>query len=143
MKTIVPLLLAAQITQPLSIRFSKPPMVSSAVQVRPHDERWVAPQRETLRVNPWASHPKVEAGGRKVFLQRCATCHGNDGRGSTKAPDLTRVSVRSQTDGALFWKISGGNTYTGMPTFSFLPEPQRWQLVLHLRAIAQLPPRSP
>jgi hypothetical protein len=26
-----------------------------------------------------------------------------------------------------------GNAYAGMPTLSFLPEIQRWQLVLHLR----------
>jgi hypothetical protein len=32
--------------------------------------------------------------------------------------------VRSQSDDALFWKISGGDTREGMPTFSFLPEAQ-------------------
>jgi hypothetical protein len=41
--------------------------------------------------------------------------------------------VQAQSDGALFWKISSGNTHSGMPAFSFLPEPQRWQLVLRLR----------
>jgi ribosomal protein S6E (S10) len=44
--------------------------------------------------------------------------------------------VQQQSDGALFWKISGGNSRQGMPAFSFLPEPQRWQLVLHIRASA-------
>jgi ribosomal protein S6E (S10) len=50
--------------------------------------------------------------------------------------------VQAQTDGALFWKISGGNSHQGMPAFSFLPDPQRWQLVLHLRAIATPAARS-
>ena len=43
--------------------------------------------------------------------------------------------VQAQTDGALFWKIASGNTRRGMPTFSYLPEPQRWQLVLALRGL--------
>jgi hypothetical protein len=49
--------------------------------------------------------------------------------------------VQSQRDGALFWKISTGNTREGMPAFSFLPEPQRWQLVLHVRGLADDRPR--
>jgi len=44
--------------------------------------------------------------------------------------------VQVQSDGALYWKITGGNTRGGMPTFSFLPELQRWQLVMHLRTLA-------
>jgi hypothetical protein len=44
--------------------------------------------------------------------------------------------VQAQTDGQLYWKINTGNTRAGMPAFSFLPELQRWQLVLQLRAIA-------
>jgi hypothetical protein len=47
--------------------------------------------------------------------------------------------VQVQTDGALFWKISTGNTRKGMPAFSFLPEAQRWQLVLRLRTLANRP----
>jgi mono/diheme cytochrome c family protein len=79
----------------------------------------------------------ARAGGDKLFRERCATCHGADGRGTADAPDLTPPVVQSQSDGALFWKISGGNAYAGMPTFSFLPELQRWQLVLHLRELAR------
>jgi len=37
----------------------------------------------------------------------------------------------------LFWKISTGNTRGGMPSFSFLPDTQRWQLVMHLRALGR------
>jgi hypothetical protein len=43
--------------------------------------------------------------------------------------------VQAQSDGALFWRISAGNAYDGMPSFSYLPELQRWQLVLHLRTL--------
>lgn len=105
-------------------------------RVREHDPSWVAPERAALKPNPLASHRDLAAGGRKIFEQRCATCHGADARGTDRGPDLLASDVLAQTDGALFWKIGSGNTRTGMPSFSFLPEAQRWQIVLHLRALA-------
>src|SRR5947207_2789483 len=98
------------------------------------DVAWVAPAEAAARANPLAGRTDVAAGGRKIFGQRCAECHGADARGTDRAPDLTASDVQEQSDGALFWKISSGNTRTGMPSFSFLPEAQRWQLVLSLRA---------
>ena len=99
------------------------------------DPAWTAPASASGKPNPFVNRPEMAAGGRKVFLQRCATCHGDDGRGSERAPDVSAPGVQAQSDGALFWKISSGNSRTGMPAFSFLPEPQRWQLVLHLRTL--------
>lgn len=43
--------------------------------------------------------------------------------------------VQAQTDGTLFWKITNGNASHGMPSFSKLPELQRWQLVLYIRSL--------
>ncbi len=103
--------------------------------------RWTAPPDAARRTNPLAARPDAAAGGRKLFEQRCAACHGNGGEGTRKGPDLTATHVQGQSDGALFWKITQGNTRGGMPTFSFLPEPQRWQLVLHLRRLETPPPR--
>lgn len=112
------------------------PTAAYHVRLQERNADWAAPANAASRPNPLASRPDAEAGGRKVFLQRCATCHGGDGRGTSKGPDLTHADVQSQSDGALFWKIGGGNTRAGMPTFSFLPEAQRWQLVLRLRTLA-------
>jgi mono/diheme cytochrome c family protein len=97
------------------------------------DTEWTAPSDAAARANPLAARPALAAGGRKIFSQRCVECHGADARGSDRAPDLTAAEVQAQTDGALFWKISTGNTRVGMPSFSFLPQAQRWQLVLALR----------
>lgn len=107
----------------------------AAEQVRERDPGWVAPERAAARINPIAGRTDLAAGGRKVFLDRCAMCHGEDGRGTDKAPDLRQPGVQAQSDGELFWKISSGNTHEGMPAFSFLPEGQRWQLVLQLRSV--------
>jgi len=112
------------------------PIVGHALQVRSHDPAWLAPVSAASKRNPLADRADARPGGGRLFRDRCSTCHGDDGRGTAKAPDLTLPLVQSQSDGALFWKISGGNAYAGMPTFSFLPEPQRWQLVLHLRELS-------
>ena len=111
------------------------PVLAQGVHVRDRDPDWVAPTKDTSNVNPLANRPEAALGGQKVFQQRCATCHADDGRGTPKAPDLTQLDVQAQSDGALYWKISGGNSRHGMPAFSFLPALQRWQLVLHLRAL--------
>ena len=111
-------------------------LVASEAAIAQKAGGWTAPPDAGRRTNPLANRPDAVAGGRKLFEQRCATCHGHDGQGTRKGPDLTANRVQTQPDGALFWKITQGNTREGMPTFSFLPEPQRWQLVLHLRVMS-------
>jgi mono/diheme cytochrome c family protein len=115
---------------------------ADGIQVRDRDATWIAPPEQAAKLNPLAARPDAVTGGAKVFHQRCAACHRDDGRGTAKAPDLTHPDVQGQSDGALFWKISSGNAHAGMPTFSFLPEPQRWQLVLQVRALMTARPSS-
>ncbi len=104
-------------------------------QVPAHDLEWVAPPDAAARTNPLATRPETAAGGEKLFRQRCIACHGDDARGTSGGPDLTAEEVQAESDGALFWKIGSGNSRRDMPSFSFLPELQRWQLVLHLRSL--------
>src|SRR4051812_43135137 len=110
------------------------PLAGQSTQPRERDPGWLAPAGESERANPLAGLPALSAGGGKLFKQRCSECHGLDARGTTRAPDLHAADVQAQTDGSLFWKISSGNTRSGMPSFSFLPAQQRWQLVLFLRS---------
>jgi len=51
------------------------------------------------------------------------------------AADLQLRSCRIKVTATLFWKITNGNPDRGMPSFSKLPEPQRWQLVLFVRKL--------
>jgi mono/diheme cytochrome c family protein len=106
---------------------------------RQRDPSWVAPDRAASKPNPLAGRPELASGGRKIFEQRCAQCHGDDAQGTSRAPSLLSRRVQAETDGALFWKISSGDTRAGMPSFSYLPAPERWQLVLHLRSLAPVP----
>ena len=107
-----------------------------AAQTRHDDPSWTAPNHAASKPNPLSNRPELAAGGRKIFEQRCTQCHGDDAQGTSRAPNLLSRRVQTQSDGALFWKISSGDTRAGMPTFSYLPAPERWQLVLHLRSLA-------
>lgn len=101
------------------------------------DAGWQAPAAAMSRPNPLASRPEAAAGGEKLFKRNCVECHGENGSGLAKknAADLLLPEVQAQSDGTLFWKITNGNTDRGMPSFSRLPELQRWQLVLYMRTL--------
>ena len=110
--------------------------IAGSREAQGHEQHaWTAPRNAARKTNPLAGRSDLAAGGQKLFRQRCTQCHAENGIGGSRAPDLTRGAVQAQSDGALFWRISAGNAYDGMPSFSFLPEPQRWQLVLHLRTL--------
>jgi len=110
------------------------------VDYRP-DANWQAPPDAKSKKNPLADKPQAAAGGKKLFLRNCVECHGEDCSGVVKkhAADLQLPLVQKQSDGTLFWKITNGNTDRGMPSFSNLPEMQRWQLVLFLRTLKPAP----
>jgi len=101
------------------------------------DPKWHVPTDAVGKLNPLAQKPEATAGGKKLFQRNCVECHGATGAGVQKkhAADLQLPIVQEQSDGALFWKITNGNTDHGMPSFSRLPELQRWQLVLYLRSL--------
>ena len=101
------------------------------------DPAWHAPLEAAARPNPFAHRQAAMAGGRKLFQRNCAECHGEDGSGLVRkhAADLQLPIVQEQTDGALFWKITNGNPDRGMPSFSRLPEAERWQIILYLRSL--------
>jgi len=101
------------------------------------DASWRAPVEAASRTNSLANRPQAAAGGRKLFLRDCEECHNQDGSGIVKkhSADLQLLVVQQQSDGTLFWKITNGNPGRGMPSFSKLPELERWQLVLFLRTL--------
>jgi hypothetical protein len=43
--------------------------------------------------------------------------------------------VENATDGELAWLLRNGSLRKGMPTWSSLPEPERWQLIAFLRSL--------
>jgi len=72
--------------------------------------------------------------GRRIFSENCAFCHGADGRGGERAPDITTSSLDSRTD--LPKLIRNGLPNRGMPGTD-LPSVQVSSLVVYLRSIAR------
>lgn len=112
-----------------------PPLLSAQNLNYHQDPNWKVPFEAAEKQNPLAEKPDLAAGGKKLFTRNCVECHGPSGQGLKKAANLPLAAVQDQSDGALFWKITNGNPDRGMPSFSRLPELQRWQIVLYLRML--------
>ena len=60
-------------------------------------------------------------------------------QGGKKAPSLLAPEVQQATPGTLFWLLTNGVVRRGMPVWSKLPEPQRWQLVSFVKSLSAAP----
>src|ERR1035437_2847869 len=122
-------------------------------------ERLLARTARTLSIplsgrhesNPWKPTPEILKEAREHYLNRCATCHGQDGGAQTdvgrglypKPPDLRRPETQQLTDGELHYIIRNGVRLTGMPGWGN-PHDARdddsWKLVLFIRSLAGVTP---
>jgi mono/diheme cytochrome c family protein len=97
-----------------------------------------APIKAVTRHNPLQHDPEAVAAGAKLYGLHCAECHGQTGeggQGSKKGPSLRAGEVQQATPGTLFWVLTNGVVRRGMPVWSKLPEPQRWQLVSFVKSL--------
>jgi len=93
------------------------------------------PDADRRKVNPYAGQPDAIAAGAKMFADHCAQCHGPDARGHGKRPSLRSGRVQSATDGEIFWLLRNGNLTRGMPDWSFIPGPSRWQIIAYVKSL--------
>jgi mono/diheme cytochrome c family protein len=93
------------------------------------------PAKAAGRRNPLESDPEAMAAGAKLFEMHCAECHGANADGGKKGPSLRAEEVQQATPGTLFWLLTNGVVRKGMPVWSRLPEPQRWQLVSYIKSL--------
>jgi cytochrome c oxidase cbb3-type subunit III len=74
--------------------------------------------------------------GQKLFVSSCAGCHGLDGRGGERAPNIAgREKVQRLADADLVRIIQQGVPGTGMPAFHSLSLADVKALVAHLRVL--------
>lgn len=99
------------------------------------DWHQAVPDKARRRQNPLAADPQAAAAGAKLFQQHCAQCHGRDAGGRSGKPALRTHRVRLATPGELEWLLTNGSLRHGMPSWSRLPEPQRWQIVSYLKTL--------
>jgi mono/diheme cytochrome c family protein len=99
------------------------------------NQKWLekVPAKQRARANPYAGNPAAIAGGHRLFEEHCATCHGADLEGTPGKPSLRTPVVEQATDGELFWLLKNGDLRDGMPSWSSLPEPERWEIVAFLK----------
>ena len=120
-------------------------------------EAWIARQARAAaipaaarsRKNPIPSSPEVLAEARDHWADHCATCHANDGSGSTQngkgtyppSPDMRLDETQRKSDGELFYIIQNGIRLSGMPAWasgSGHDEQDSWKLVHFIRHLPQL-----
>jgi len=110
---------------------------------------WSAPSSLRGRKNPVALTPAVLAAARAHFADHCASCHGNDGKGTSalgalmypRTPDMTQPGTQALSDGEIFAIIENGVRLTGMPAFgSGTPQSaaESWALVHFIRHLPRL-----
>ena len=114
-----------------------------------HDPKkdWPVPAEAKAMKNPLPETPEGLAAAKAIYVDKCAQCHGDGGKGDgteaemydVKPADLTDAHMMSEmTDGEIFYKISNGRM--PMPAFKKqLNEEQRWQLVHFVRTFAPKP----
>jgi mono/diheme cytochrome c family protein len=93
------------------------------------------PDKARAKRNPLERDPDAAAAGEKLFEQHCAECHGMKAEGTKKAPSLLNQQLQQVSPGAIFWIVTNGVVRRGMPVWSKLPEPERWQIVTFLRSL--------
>ena len=90
----------------------------------------------SLRAQQRASSPAALLQGRQVFSSSCAGCHGLDGRGGERAPDIaSKPEVQRLSSAALTRMVHDGVPGTGMPSFRLLGASRIQAVVLYVRSL--------
>ncbi|MBI2283373.1 MAG: c-type cytochrome [Bacteroidetes bacterium] len=104
---------------------------------------WPVPDKAAKAVNPQKNDAASVSAGKTLWGKHCASCHGKTGLGDgskaaqlkTQPEDLSKASFHTQSDGAIFFKISEGRE--DMPSFKKkLPDTEDiWNLVNYMRTL--------
>jgi mono/diheme cytochrome c family protein len=102
---------------------------------------WVAPERASHRENPLPSTADAVKRGHSLFHRDCEQCHGKTGHGDgplgaslvPRPATLASALVQSQSDGALFWKMTEGR---GVMPKAKLDENEKWAVIDYIRTLA-------
>ena len=95
-----------------------------------------APSSARATKNPYAGQPAAVDAGKTVYARNCLACHGKAGKGTGNVPSLVDGKLTGVSEGEVFWFISKGDKDNGMPSWEFLPEEKRWQVVSYVEAMA-------
>jgi mono/diheme cytochrome c family protein len=121
-------------------------------------EAWLATKARGLAIPADArslqampATPEMMEEGREHFVEDCSVCHGVDGSGNTdfgrnmypRTPDLRAADTQNLTDGELYYIISNGIRFTGMPGFGGEESDEElWGFVHFVRRLPNLSPEE-
>jgi putative heme-binding domain-containing protein len=82
------------------------------------------------------TQPAGASTGQRAFAARCASCHGLDGRGAERGPNIaTSPKTQRLSDTELTRVISNGRPNAGMPAFRLAGKPEIQTLVAYVRTL--------
>ena len=95
-----------------------------------------APASAKAQKNPLDGQQAALDAGKTLYARNCLACHGKAGQGTGNVPSLVDGKLKGVTEGEVFWFITKGDKDNGMPSWAFLPEDKRWQVVTFVEAMA-------
>jgi cytochrome c oxidase cbb3-type subunit 3 len=95
------------------------------------------PQQNVPEKNlPQKKAPSVSTRGKQTFTSTCAGCHGLDGRGSERAPNIAEnAKVQRLSDAQISHIVENGMPGNGMPAFHSLAHSDVQAVVTYLRSL--------
>jgi mono/diheme cytochrome c family protein len=111
--------------------------LSATLLIGAADGSWLrrVPAADHARTNPLSDPTASTKAGALLYSNECAKCHGDHAQGKGSRPTLVSERIATATDGDLAWLLKNGNSWKGMPSWSSMPDAQRWQLVAFLRSL--------
>jgi mono/diheme cytochrome c family protein len=109
------------------------------------------PSDAKATANPNALTPEKLPAAQDHWVAHCSTCHGLDGTGDTtigknlfpKPPDMRSSATQDLTDGEIYYIISNGVRFTGMPAWGEEDSAEDiWDLVSYIRRLPNLSPEE-
>ncbi len=110
-------------------------------------QQWQAPAEALSLASPVKGNPEAAKLGRDYYMQKCADCHGQQGKGNGWMSAMTKRDgkaifptnlgskvVQANSDGELFWKITNGRSPMPAHRIRF-DDQQRWLIVAYLRTL--------
>ena len=92
-------------------------------------------QGKTAGAKAASADPVVLGEAGKTFSSICAACHGLDGHGGERGPDIASRQAQAHSDEELKRTVRNGISETGMPNFAYLGEAKIEGLVGYLRVL--------
>ena len=103
---------------------------------------WVVPEKFKNMENPYAQVEDEDEIGKDLYSVHCRSCHGKTGLGDgskafeleSDVKDFTAKTFKSQSDGAIYFKMIMGRDE--MPSFDkkIKEEEDRWMLVNYVKS---------